>query len=71
MGVKCGKETQIDFLKIENVVILSLSGSQENCQEISRSYFTPKIRNYILHKCWTEIKDVGFTLKQFSLRNCL
>ncbi len=36
-------------------MILSLSGSQENCQEISRSHFTPKIRNYILHKWWTEI----------------
>lgn len=42
MGVKCGKETQIDFLKIENVVILSLSGSQENCQEIAGSHFTPQ-----------------------------
>lgn len=70
MGVKCGKKDIYRFLKIDDVVILSLSGSQENCQEISRSHFTPKIRNYILHKWWTEIKNLGFTLKQFSLRNC-
>lgn len=55
MGVKCGKKDIYMFKKIDDVVILSLSGSQENCQEISRLHFTPKIRNYILHKCWTEI----------------
>lgn len=47
------KDTYLDFKNIvlANVVILSLSGSHKNKSiYMSGSYFTLKIRNYILHK---------------------